>query len=493
MNQIQSFAVILCCVAYASAGFSSETQIDLELSEIYTSNIALQPSDQAVSDFVTRVSPSLVFSQESQIVDVDVDYTFEALIYAKNSTFNQAYHQLDSSALVRLIGDELVISGQAVVTQVNVDPLQQLQTSNVSVTGNRASGFYWDVGPQWSRQLPLNSEIEVSYLYGSISYDDESIQNVGTQRGKLRLATDPTAGSSTSYTIEYNYWFFDYETSGDIRDQNVYFSLSQEIGYGLDLVGLVGLDSDFTNLQDSTLSELRWEAGFESSGVNGHMRAMIGERYFGRVFRFSAGRSLADWYFAASYVEEPGTAESVFLQQGSSEVPKGEEGTDTQTETQRQAPINPPGIDEPGSAARFIRKRADLTVQMQGARSGTSFVAWWDQRNDLIRLDDSGINPPGDTESFGAVVGYDWRLGAKTAMNVTGSWMRRSFSELRPGTGEQAVFNEIDNWRASTDLSYELGRKTLVGSTLSYIDSSGQAIADNYNEIQFSVRVNRAF
>ena len=154
MSQVRITIVALLSVVYAGAAFSQGVELDLGLSEIYSSNILLVPDDEAVSDFVTRINPSLSYSKQSQFVDLLVDYDFEALFYADNSILNQNHHQLAANMLARLIGDQLTASADAIYTQVDVDPLKPQTDSNINVTGNRTDGLYLGAGLQWLRKLP---------------------------------------------------------------------------------------------------------------------------------------------------------------------------------------------------------------------------------------------------------------------------------------------------------------------------------------------------
>ena len=474
-------------MVYSGAGLSAETELSIGLSEIYSSNIFLFPDDDAISDFVTRISPSIMFSEGGRIVEFSANYSYETLIYADHADFNQDFHQLESDMLVHLIGDDLTASGEVIYSQLNVNPLQPLTDSNVNVTGNRSNGLYWSAGANWRRKLPLNSEIDAAYQFGSISYEDDSLQEVDTQTVSVTIATDSTVASPLTYTFDYNYWLYDYETTGDIKDQNLSLTLRQEFFYGLDLLGLVGLDSDFLDPQDSTLSEGRWEAGFESSGPNGQVLAMIGHRYFGNVLRLKAGRAVTDWYVSASYVEEPGTAESVFLSQGVAEVPNNPDGSPAE-------PLPPSGTDQPGSALRFFRKRADGSLIWQGHKSVLSFRVWWDKRENLPTEDMNDLTPPGDDESLGAVLNYEWEVGARSTASFASSWLTRDFSEPDPDDpAEQEVFNTIDYFRLSAGLSYQLGLKTSLGTTAAYIKSRGDVLEDNYKEFQLSIELIRVF
>jgi len=486
LSQVRITIVALLSVVYAGAAFSQGVELDLGLSEIYSSNILLVPDDEAVSDFVTRINPSLSYSKQSQFVDLLVDYDFEALFYADNSILNQNHHQLAANMLARLIGDQLTASADAIYTQVDVDPLKPQTDSNINVTGNRTDGLYLGAGLQWLRKLPLKSEIDASYTYGTISYDDPGLQEVDTQTITVSIASDSTIASPLTYEFNYNYWFYDYETTGDIKDQNLALTLNQEISYGFDLLGLVGLDSDFSDPEDPELSEWRWEAGFETSNDKGHLLVMFGHRYFGNVLRLSAGREVAGLRFSASYSEEPGTAESVFLSKGPVGVPDEDES----------APPEPPpsGTDQPGSGRQFIYKRADGGMRWEGYNSGLGLVVWWDQRNNLpeddIAVDDTQSNRD---ESFGAWLGYDQALGERTTGSLWASMTLRTFEELVEGSNDEFFDHEIDTWRIGAGVSYEIGKKTDLATTLSYLDSSGDGIPDNYDEFQAKIELKREF
>jgi uncharacterized protein (PEP-CTERM system associated) len=323
-------------------GLAADIDFDILLSENYTSNLFLQPEEVAVSDFVTRISPGVDLTHEGNGLDAHIVYTYEALFYADNSEFNEDFHELDSDALVDFIGDELQLAGRAVYAQVNIDPSRPQTSSNIPVTGNRGNASYWDIGPDWQRKLPFNSEIYADYRYGQVNYDDPESQDVDSQRVSLELASDQSTGDSLTYRIQYAYWLLDYETSGDIRDQGITFTLRQEINENFGLVGLVGSESDFRDPRDGSLSQSQWEVGSDYSDGGLYLLAAVGERYFGTTFRLSASQQISSWQFTASYSEAPGTTESIRL----TELSK-----DSDVEPFPEAP--PPGLDEPGSAATF--------------------------------------------------------------------------------------------------------------------------------------------
>jgi uncharacterized protein (PEP-CTERM system associated) len=403
LSRIIAIFLGLFGIMQADFGLAADINFDIGLSEIYTSNLFLLPEELEVSDFVTRISPGVDVNHEGNGLEAHIGYSYEALFYADNSDFNEDFHQLDSDALVDLIGEELQLAGEAIYTQINIDPTRPQTTSNISLTGNRANAFLWTIGPDWQRKLPLNSEIDAAYRYGQVDYDDPETQDVDSQRFNLELASDRDAGASTTYSLKYAYWSLDYETSGEIKDQRVTFTLRQEINQNFGLLGLVGSESDIRDPRDGSLSESWWEVGSDYSDGGLNLAATVGERYFGRTFRLSAVQQLSSWQFTASYSEEPGTSESFNL----AEVPK-DIGEDPIPEPP------PPGLDEPGSAATFIRKRADGQIGWQGHRSGVNFWVWWDERKNLpASVDDP--DPPSSAESIGVALGSSWQAGSRLA------------------------------------------------------------------------------
>ncbi len=484
MNKIWLLLVTSFCFICLDVGYA-DTEINIGLSETYSSNISLLPSSEAESDFVTRISPSLAFTRSGRIADVNIDYTYETLIYADNSTFNEDFHQLNSNALLRLIGEELILSGDVGSTQVNVDPLMPQTSSNILKTGNRSDSLYWSGGPRWRGELPLNSAIDASYRYGHVGYDDPGIQEVDTEIIAVRLFSDENSGGALTYELEYNKWSYDYETTGDVDDQNLAFYLRQKVGEGFNLVGMVGLDSDFSDLQDSTLSEGRWEVGIDSSSMNWHLEAMFGHRYFGSVFRLRADREVADWGFSVSYSEIPGTTESVFLQGGISQMAVEDESL-----------VDDPmlsGLDRPGTSSRFLQKRADSSVHWSGLKSSIALTLWWDQRDYMP--DENVVDPSlaDDEESVGASLVFDWEMGAHTATNLSASWVLRDLSGLDPDNDQLTVMHNIDTWHVGAGVSYQLGLKTSLGSTIAYRHSSGREQEDGYDEFQALIELSRVF
>ncbi len=486
-----TIAAIVFGVAHLSDGYSADIDIDLTLGEIYSNNITLRPDELALADFVTRIRPSVNLTADTKAVEGALTYTFETLIYAEHSEFNDSYHSLDAYSRFNLVDDQLQLIGVTRYTQINVDPTQPNTNSNLNVTGNRSNAFFGELGPALYRDLPLNSHIDTYYNYGRIIYEDPDSQDVDSQRVGLRLSSISDTGQSLAYDLDYRLWSLDYETSGDITEQELTFTLGREIRTGLEISGLFGMDSNFANAEDSSLAEPRWEVGVDLSGLNGQLSAAVGHRYFGQILRLNARRTVSSWFFSASYSEEPGTGEGIAIREISNdEVPDD------------RLPPPDAGIDEPGTAARFFRKRGDVQIGWEGHRSGVDLRAWQDRRiNVPNNTTDPGAISTDGAKSIGAIASYWWQAGARTAFDCRISWTNRKFADVTlddTSSGiDGAKIDPTDNiltWGVSGTMRYELGEKTELNSNVRWTDATSDLnISNNYTEFRASIEISRKF
>lgn len=453
-------------------GSATDVDFNVSLSEIYTSNLFLTTEEIQVNDLVTRINPGVDIMHEGNAMEAHLGYQYEALFYADNSSFNEDYHQLDSRAMVDLIGDELSIAGDAVYSQINVDPTKPQTSSNIQITGNRSNAFMWRVGPNWQRKLPFDSQIDADYRFGQVDYDNPVSQDVDSQEVNVELASDQSSADSLTYKVEYEYWLLDYETSGKVKNQKLTLTLRQEVTQTISLVGLVGSESDIRDPRNGDLSQGWWEVGssYADGGLN--ILVAVGERYFGTTFRLNASQQFSRWRFTAAYSEAPGTSESFRL----AEIPADPE----------YIPIPeppPPGLDVPGSAARFIRKRADGGIGWQGHRSGANLRVWWDERRDVPGTVDNPNTLSNSFDSLGTVASYSLQLGSRTTTGVSASWVRRD------GDDNSVVSGGDTFWRIAGSAGYQLGQQTLIDSSISYKRSTG----NNYDEFLARIDLTRLF
>ncbi len=445
---LSALSVFLLSFAGIEAAVALEWEAALTVGEIYTDNVELKPADQAKDEWITRVSPSVGVSHEGKRLELDIDYSLEGLFYADVSARNEVYSQLESLALIDLIGDELRLGAKGGISQVNVNPDLPLTGSNINTTGNRTDAVRWDVGPEWKQTVFGVAEVDAFYRLGSIDYKDAQTQDVESRSGSFVLRNNPESISTFTYEASYTNRQLTYDFSPDANIQAAYLQLGYRFLSDFRVTVLGGADSDFTDLSNSSLSESRWEVGLDAE-LNDNVISMgVGNRFFGNTYRFSWSRDRDDQTLRISYREDPTNSDFLFLQ-----VDVPEEG----------APLPPDGeLGRPGQGNRFVFKRADAGAQWRLFRSTLDISVFWERRENLTPTDGTGQpdQATGDEESFGAVVEFSWELGVNTIANLSGSWRNREVVRFDVAPGEPNAIGQDDILSASAGLSYRLGRKT---------------------------------
>lgn len=474
-------------VSLPSIGSAVEWRGSVNVAEIYTDNLTLAsgldstPENKEVDAWVTRVQPSIGVSVDAERVELDLDYSLEGLFYSGDSKRNILRNQLASYGVLRVIGDELWLRGSGLVDQVNVSPENPLTTSNVNATGNRSDVAIWTIGPQWQRPLFGKSELDASFSAGRVNYDEPEAEDSKTLAGRAVIRSRATVPGEFSYELAYDYNKLDYDNSADVEVQSLYGQLGYQVNEAFQLTGLVGLDSDFSKLDDSSLSERRWEAGFTRKIGKNDFTFSFGKRYWGEtVFLEWIRRQTENRRFRASYNEAPSAADLLALQG----LPVGEVDDFDSPDS---------GLDRRGRTRRFIRKRADIGFDWGFHRTSFYVGVYWEQR-DNIDTDPTQSQFP-DEDSWGASANFSRELGYKTVFTMSVSHSNRELI-LDPTMGGGFIIEDDTLLQGSAALSYELGAQTILTFETRYNDRGGAGAtseSNNFEEFAAELGVSRSF
>jgi hypothetical protein len=464
--------------------------------EIYTSNVNLAPDGQEESEWVTRVVPGVNLAFVGNDLQVDVDYLLEALFYADESDRNDIFNQLDAQALLNLVGEELQLRARGLITQVNVSPEAPVSSSNIPVTGNRTDAITWDIGPEWQKPVFSNSEVAGYARVGHVDFDDnprtddntagtvvQEVQDVDTIDAAMFLRSLDESIRPLRYEVAYQYERVDYDISGDATQQSAWLELGYRLGAEWEVFGLVGADSDFEDPDDTSLSEGRWETGFALASDTARFEAAIGHRYFGSTWRVDFLVEDAGVTYRVRYDESPTTTDLTDIQ----EIPVGPPGEEL-------APAPPDsGLYRPGSPVRYLYKRGDASVSREMYRTEGTVGLFWESREDLSTFnpDVSEVQQFDDEDSWGAYVDFDWEVGSRSTLGLTASWINRSYNNTLvddPPTSDDDSIDLRARWE------YELGLRTRLGFQTGWTsrDQSDGAFGD-YDEYWASVELGRTF
>lgn len=485
----RSFCVFFLLFAGASCFdpvFALDWNASLDVGEIYTDNVELSTDELAEDEWITRVAPAIELTHVGQRLDLTVDYTLEALFYSDVSERNQVYNQLESLALIDVISDALRFRGEWDIGQFNVNPDLPLSGSNINITGNRTDAITWAVGPEWEQRLGGFAEIDAYYLFGAINYDDVSMDNAGpalqdveTRRGLFSLRSDSQTASTFSWELKYTNNQILYDFSPDVEIQAATAMMGYKLGSDFRLTALGGADSDYADPTDTSLSESRWEVGLDAEFNDNVITAAFGSRFFGNTYRFSWNRDQANRTLRVSYREDPSTTELLILQRAAPE-----EGVPTPPDSE---------LGRPGSATRFIFRRADAGSQWRLFRSTVDINLFWEQREN-IPTENPLADPAelaGDEGAYGGGLEFRWELGTKTIASFGGDWQRREVARVNSTVPDDPA-DEFDLLGVSAGIDYKLGQKTSVSVKTSYQSRAGASSSiSEYKQFMVDLRITR--
>ncbi len=489
---VRSLLPVLVLAGLPPMAEAVDLEPSISIAEIYTNNVDLARDGLEESDWVTRVAPGISLIHDGGGLDVNLDYTFEALFYAEDSDRNEAYNQLDAMALLNLIGEELRLRAAANATQVNVEPSQPVSNTNINTTGNRSDALNWNVGPEWSRGLFGQSQFDGFARVGHVNYDDERSQDVDTFSGRAALHSAARSQAVTTYELAYEYSSLDYEISDKSVIQTAYLRLGYRVDRSTEVFVLGGLDNDLEDPTDDSLKEGRWEVGVATEFGAQRLSAALGERYFGTTYAFDWELTSGESSYGISYSEAPSVSDLMALE----EIPVG-------------APVEPgvpppdAGIDRPGDPTRYILKRADIDASWALSRSRLYLNLFWEDREDQVLVSDDVLllDNLENSTSYGVEAGFSWEVGSRTEASISGTWASRDYNALLdPGCDVETdpsceVINGDDTLMTlEGQIDYALGQRTRLGFTmgLQRRDDASTGLTD-YDELWAMLQLARDF
>ncbi len=490
---------------YPLSGSALDIVPSITVGEIYSSNVNLTsdsnppPAGQSKDDWVTRIAPHVAVGYQGSRLDLDIDYTLEALFYAKESGRNEAYNQLSAAGLLDLIGEDLQFRADASISQMNISPELAVTNSNINTTGNRTDALIWNVGPEWRHRVFGNSVIDGHLTTGRVDYNEPSnqdagaapIQDVTTTSGRMSLHTADDTLSAISYEATYEYDNLEYNVSGDSVVASAWLQMGYQINESFQVFGLAGADSDFAKIDDPALTEPRWELGVASTFTADTLRASFGHRFFGTTYNLSWEHETDIATYGVSYSETPTTSDLNSVRQIPTVPPGTEPGT----------PPPDSGLDRPGNPTRYIRKRADADISWNLYRSRVTANAFWEDRQDqTVQTPDSAepVTPLNNETSYGANLDVRWELGSRTDTTFGAGWTHREFNDLTTcqttGDCSDITTDGDDLYTLRAALDHELGLRTSLQLETGYQSRQGTSGGQSdYDEFWASVQVIRTF
>ncbi|GAB3678533.1 TIGR03016 family PEP-CTERM system-associated outer membrane protein [Salinisphaera aquimarina] len=290
------------------------TQLSLTASETYTDNLNRDPSDQAVSDFITEISPRLDACASTGRVHGRLSYSPQFVLYAHNSEFNDIYNTVEGETTVDLWAGHLYLDADTRYGQTVVDPSISFSQSNSLSPRNQTATWSSNISPYAIQSLGPVGTALLRYRYGKVLYNDNDVPDSTINAAYLNITSPPDRGR-LSWTadvqtqkversggdarqffrgfdnVDPDQPLFD-DVDNDNSDTSYFDRASLELGYQLSrtltILAQGGVEDDYKD--DGTndrLSQPFYSGGFRwASGYN-TLEAHVGHRFYGQSYSAS--------------------------------------------------------------------------------------------------------------------------------------------------------------------------------------------------------------
>ena len=468
----------------------------LRLAETYTDNVFLSPNGLQQSDWVTQVTPGISVTANGPQLRLYATYTPEIFHYAETERDDKLFHRGNAVGTLQLTDRLLYLEAGARVDQYDTSLQGPITTSNVNVTGNRATTTTAYVSPYLLRDIGTAARAEARFNYSTWHSDQgqRALPDNTARRVYFRLVNGPAARLFTWDTV---YWreSIEYETLQKTTSEQITASGQQRITGGVRLLGLLGYERYDTGIE--VVADPRWSAGFEWTPTPRTRLALTAGRRLDEPsygLDFIHRTRLTTWN--VTYAEDVTTSRGQFL------VPATQSTAGTLDQmliahypdpVARQKAVQEvvartglaPTLGAPinfFSTQLFLQKTWQASVGLQGARNTVVASAFWQERLDLAPstvspLDDFAISQ--SIRTSGGTLAWNLRLSARNMSTIQFGRHRTEFvdtAQVDHFTYLRAGLSRQFQPRVSGALSYRRqARQSTQGAAAEYRENAGVA------------------
>ncbi|MEO0973659.1 MAG: TIGR03016 family PEP-CTERM system-associated outer membrane protein, partial [Pseudomonadota bacterium] len=393
-----------------------------ELRAVYSDNINLQPDGEETADLVGVLTPGFSLQREDDAFTLGLDYSLQAVGYLDSDDANQIFQQIDGRLNAELLEDHLFVNASGALFQQVADPENPFIQNNVVQTGNRTDTIAADLGVTWLQSFGDFAALELSHSESILEFDLPQLidSQISSTRGRL---SSPQTGEGLTWSLSAN---LDRVEFNDPFPEAEFSTALAEIGYwvGTNLRVFVngGVESDYLEHRNRIEYDTPiWTAGLDwQVAERDQLTLSFGERVFGTNLNFNWVHRLGEKLeLRVAYTELPSTNP----QSARNQVQALEELLDLESLDGLEGLV---GLNQPGTADSFVRRRASAGINANGNRLSFGFNAFREERTDRVNAFGVPVDAD-DEESFGGFVFARWSAGVKTQIEANARWEQAEF------------------------------------------------------------------
>ena len=535
--QSYKYRLVLCLLLINDVTVAADWKLtpSLTVSEIYSDNIGLAPSDEQSSDFVTLIQPGLSANLDGNRLDVNLNYDMQNIFYARNSGSNATNHQLDLGTTAELFKDRLFLDIDGAIKQQIIDANESFDSDNISTTDNNTDVITFGISPYFRSDFNGYAETEIRYSYDVVHFSGNSGNSgngSGTQQRSNSASdsqqqrldvnlTDGRRAGKITWSVDYSKSRLKRDDSGDSNGSNtetgdserenldarINYQLSEEwqvsarAGYenndlasrrdgnsqdnengGFWSVGGIWTPNRFLELDalygpSENEIKVTWTPTSRTSVIVSRRDRDVGVDS-GVIYQGSLAHRTKYTRWSAEYVEETTSTQELVV-------------TDNRADDEEFS-------DENGQVAlpdevfdltdeEFFRKRFNLGFAYMRGRSQISVNSF---------VEDREFNDPSEDErSTGANVSWEWQFGAKTGSVMDLRWVRNESSGNATLNNGSQIDDSGDDTLVSLSigLAHTLSQRLNAGATYSFTKRDSNVSEQDYRENRVTLQLRMEF
>jgi uncharacterized protein (PEP-CTERM system associated) len=490
----------------------------IDLQETYTDNVLLQPKEQARSQFITTVAPSVSLLGHTPRIDLTASYSKRFNEYADSSipgtTGNQ--QQLQAAGKAKLVEDLLYLDANAGISQQAVSAFGPQPV----FTGNNTTNFAQDrstevkifrISPYLVHRFGAAATAQVRYARDRVSSGTTGFGNSNSDTLAVDLASG-TAFSRLGWGLNYNRQLIDNTIAPKATSESASGALrylqSQELTLSLN----GGYDKyDYQSLGGRTKGKSWSVAANWAPGARTSVEASVGKRYFGDSYSLALLHRARTSVWSLNYSDAVTTTRQQFVlpqtidtasllnQLFIASIP------DPAARAQAvaayiQATGLPPSL---ANSINYLSNRYTLLKQFQGSAAfsgahSTLILTLVDAKRTALSLENVDnqllgsvnhtLNDNTHQSSAGATL--NWRLSSRTSVDASAVYSRiRSLALVGLADSNRTDTNRT----ARVNLRRQFGNTLTGGLELRHVKGTATDGARNYTENAIAATLSKHF
>lgn len=481
--------------AQEAAGRSLRFVPSFSIEEELTNNVGLS-STNPQSELITTLSPGISLKTRSGRVEASLDYTLNAIFYARGYSEATLQNALDASVSAELIEQRLFLDASAGISQQTISPFGTQSQGTGLVNDNTTEVYNVSISPSFRSRLGNFADFRASAAWSASaasstdlgdSYALDAAIGLSGGQGRWGWGLDASWSQST------------FEAGRKTYDDLVFGTLRYAPTYDLQLSVRGGIEG-----QD-VLTGRRETTEFYGFGINWQpsprtsLSYQRDERYFGRShsLSFQYRRAKSIWSYTDSRgINDPGSYDPLYLNQGASV-------SNYDLFFALFAPLEPDpalreqlvlsflqanGIDPnapvPGgflNSGQTVQRNQNLSVALQGQRTTFTLSAFATDTEPVETADitTGDLANVGRVRQLGYTAGVSHRLTPTSSVGLTASLLRTLDEPSQAGNKERLL---------NLSWSGQIGYRTYASANLRRTVFSSTTNPYNESAINASVR-----